>query len=96
MAMIVVVMFVGDHPRLFRRYRHEIIVLDRAFPRETASVAHWSSCSGRGCTRCRAAAGPGQRPHHVEARYQALTAPGPPSGTPADEENLLSPQLVSR
>src|ERR1700712_3201957 len=32
MTMIVAVMFVADHPRLFRRYRHEIIVLDRAFP----------------------------------------------------------------
>lgn len=40
MAMIVTVMFLGDHPKLFRRYRHQQIVLDRAWPDETALIAH--------------------------------------------------------
>ena len=40
MAMILLVMYVGDNLRLFRRYRHQIVVLDRAFPDETALVAH--------------------------------------------------------
>ena len=40
MAMIVGVVFVGDHPALFRRYRHQTVVLDRAFPDETDLIAH--------------------------------------------------------
>lgn len=40
MAMIVTVMFLGDHPKLFRRYRHQQIVLDQAWPDETALIAH--------------------------------------------------------
>lgn len=34
MAAIVLVMYLGDHPRLLRSYRHQTIVLDRAYPRE--------------------------------------------------------------
>lgn len=30
MAMILLVMFVGDHPRVLRAYRHQTVVLDRA------------------------------------------------------------------
>ena len=40
MALILVVIFVGDSPRLLRRYRQQVIVLDRAIPDETALVAH--------------------------------------------------------
>ena len=40
MALILVVIFVGDNPRLFARYRQQVIVLDRAIPDETALVAH--------------------------------------------------------
>ncbi|NUT48204.1 MAG: DUF4956 domain-containing protein [Saccharothrix sp.] len=40
MALIVVVMFLGDHRRLFRRYRHQILVLDSAFTDQVALVAH--------------------------------------------------------
>lgn len=33
-ALIVGTMLVADHPRLFGRYRHEVVVLDRAFTSE--------------------------------------------------------------
>lgn len=46
MTMIVVVMFVGDHPALLRRYRHQVVVLDRAFPDETALVSHLEQLLG--------------------------------------------------
>jgi hypothetical protein len=34
-AAILVAVFVGDHPRLFRGYRHQTLVIDRAVPDET-------------------------------------------------------------
>ncbi|MFI9010900.1 DUF4956 domain-containing protein [Actinosynnema sp. NPDC053489] len=40
MALIVVVMFLGDNRRLFRRYRHQILVLDTAMTDHVALVAH--------------------------------------------------------
>jgi hypothetical protein len=46
MALIVVVMFVGDHSRLFRRYRHQIIVLDSAITDHVALVAHLEQILG--------------------------------------------------
>lgn len=40
MALIVAVMFLGDHRRLFRNYRHQILVLESAFTDHVALVAH--------------------------------------------------------
>ncbi|MBB5800392.1 hypothetical protein F4560_000160 [Saccharothrix ecbatanensis] len=40
MALIVLVMFLGDHRRLFRHYRHQILVLDTAMTDHVALVAH--------------------------------------------------------
>lgn len=40
MALILLVMFVGDHRRLFRHYRHQILVLDSAITDHVALVAH--------------------------------------------------------
>jgi Domain of unknown function (DUF4956) len=40
MALILVVMFVGDHPRAFRSYRRQVVVLDSAFTDDVALVAH--------------------------------------------------------
>lgn len=40
MALIVVVMFLGDHRRLFRHYRHQILVLDSAITDHGMLVAH--------------------------------------------------------
>lgn len=36
MVLIVATMFVGDHPALFRRYRQQIMMLDRAYSDEVA------------------------------------------------------------
>lgn len=96
MTMIVAVMFVGDHPRLFRRYRHEIIVLDSAFPQETALVAHLEQLLGA-------------RVHKVvvqrldlvndttvvEARYQLNQHVAAPASA-AYDMNHVAPQLISR
>jgi hypothetical protein len=38
MALVIGVMFVGDHPRLFRSYRRQIVVLDSAVTDETALI----------------------------------------------------------
>ncbi|GAA1994915.1 DUF4956 domain-containing protein [Nakamurella flavida] len=46
MAMILVVMFVGDHPRMLPRYRHQVVVLDRAIPDEAQLVAHLEQMLG--------------------------------------------------
>lgn len=37
---IVVAILVGDHPRLFRGYRHQIITIDRAIADETELLRH--------------------------------------------------------
>jgi hypothetical protein len=46
MAMILLVIFIGDHPRMFRRYRHQVVVLDQAFPDEYALIAHLEQMLG--------------------------------------------------
>ena len=46
MALILVVMFVGDSRNLLKRYRHQVIVLDRAIPDETALIAHLEGLLG--------------------------------------------------
>lgn len=38
MALILAVMFVGDHPRMLRRYRSQVMVLDSAFTDQIALV----------------------------------------------------------
>lgn len=40
MVAIVAAVAVGDHPRLFRRYRHQVITLDRAIPDEHEARNH--------------------------------------------------------
>jgi hypothetical protein len=40
MVLIVLVMFVGDNPRLFRNYRQQTVVLDRAIADERELVTH--------------------------------------------------------
>ena len=46
MALIVLVMFVGDHPGLFRRYRQQTMMVDSAFASEPALIAHLESILG--------------------------------------------------
>src|SRR5689334_17110688 len=40
MAAILLALWVGDHPRMLPRSRRQLMVLDRAFDREDAMVAH--------------------------------------------------------
>lgn len=46
MGLIIVVMFLGDHPRLLRRYRHQIMVLDTAVTDHVALVAQLEQLLG--------------------------------------------------
>lgn len=46
MAAIVLAVFVGDHPRLFGRYRHTTMTLDEAFTDESALVARLEALLG--------------------------------------------------
>ncbi|GIJ80711.1 protein of unknown function [Micromonospora phaseoli] len=46
MALIVVMMFLGDHPRLLRHYRHQIMVLDSAVTDQVALVAQLEQLLG--------------------------------------------------
>ncbi|WP_329016048.1 DUF4956 domain-containing protein [Micromonospora rifamycinica] len=45
-ALILAVMFVGDHPRLLRRYRRHVIVLDSAVTDSVALTAHLEQLLG--------------------------------------------------
>lgn len=46
MALLLVVMFVGDHPRLYRSYRRQSIMLDSVFIDQVALVAHLEQMLG--------------------------------------------------
>ncbi|WP_305787527.1 DUF4956 domain-containing protein [Symbioplanes lichenis] len=46
MALILLVVYAGDHPRLFRDYRHQVVVLDRAFTDQVALVAYLEGVLG--------------------------------------------------
>ncbi|MEE6261014.1 DUF4956 domain-containing protein [Plantactinospora sonchi] len=46
MALILLVMFVGDHPRLFRSYRRQSMLLDSAITDQVALVAHLEQLLG--------------------------------------------------
>lgn len=46
MTLIVVVMFVGDHPRVFRSYRRQIMILDSAVTDQVALVAYLEQMLG--------------------------------------------------
>lgn len=40
MALVVASLWIGDHPRLLGRNRHQVVMLDRAFADEAALTAH--------------------------------------------------------
>ncbi len=40
MVLVVAVMYLGDHPRLLGTHRSQLVALDRAYPDESALVAH--------------------------------------------------------
>lgn len=46
MGLILLVMFVGDHPRLFRSYRRQVMVLDTVVTDQVALVAHLEQLLG--------------------------------------------------
>lgn len=46
MALILVVIYAGDHPRLFRGYRNQVVVLDSAITDQVALVAHLEQLLG--------------------------------------------------
>jgi hypothetical protein len=45
-ALVLVVMYLGDHPRLFRRYRRQVVVLDSAVVDNVALVAQLEQLLG--------------------------------------------------
>lgn len=45
-VVVLAALFVGDHPRLFRSYRQQTIVLDRAIPNETDLLQHLEELLG--------------------------------------------------
>lgn len=51
MSIIVLAMYIGDHPRLFATSRHQVITLDQAIMDETALVARLESVLGGTVTR---------------------------------------------
>ncbi|WP_422770822.1 DUF4956 domain-containing protein [Plantactinospora sp. WMMC1484] len=46
MALILLVMFVGDHPRMFRNYRRQSMFLDSAFTDQVALIAYLEQMLG--------------------------------------------------
>lgn len=46
MGLILVVMYFGDHPRLFRSYRRQVVVLDSAVTDPTSLVVHLEQLLG--------------------------------------------------
>ncbi|HEU5107931.1 MAG TPA: DUF4956 domain-containing protein [Micromonosporaceae bacterium] len=46
MALIIVVMYIGDHRRLFRSYRHQVLVLDSAVTDQVALIAQLEQMLG--------------------------------------------------
>ncbi len=46
MGLILLVIFVGDHPKLFRGYRHQVMVLDSAITDHLALVVHLEQLLG--------------------------------------------------
>ncbi|GIG26119.1 DUF4956 domain-containing protein [Cellulomonas denverensis] len=46
MALVLAALWVGDHPRLLRRYRQQLVVLDHAYPDRDALVARLEDLLG--------------------------------------------------
>jgi hypothetical protein len=46
MVLILVVIFVGDHPRLLRGYRHQVMILDSAISDDVALIARLEQILG--------------------------------------------------
>jgi hypothetical protein len=46
MGLVLAAIAIGDHPRVFRRYRQQVVLVDRAFPSEAALTAHLEGLLG--------------------------------------------------
>lgn len=46
MALLLVALYIGDHPRLLRSYRQQVVVLDRAYPDHDELVARLEELLG--------------------------------------------------
>lgn len=46
MVLVLVVIYAGDHPRLFRGYRNQMVILDSAITDQTRLVAHLEQLLG--------------------------------------------------
>lgn len=46
MGLLLVALWIGDHPRILRRNRHQVIMLDRAIADEAALTAHLETLLG--------------------------------------------------
>ena len=80
MALIVAVMFLGDHRRLFRHYRHQIMVLDSAVTEHAALVAQLEQLLNARVHNATSSGRHGQRDH--SGRRPLLGGPPQPGGRP--------------
>jgi hypothetical protein len=78
MALVLLAMFVGDHPRLLQRYQHQVVILDGAFGDHAALVERLEEVLG-----ARVHSATVQRldlvddTTVVDVRYQVLDEPRP-------------------
>lgn len=90
MAALLVAVFVGDHPRLFARYRVETITLDAAYTDETALVRRLEDMLGARVHRVAI-----RRVDlvndttNVEVRFELLNPDTAPPGNPSRDHELL-------
>jgi hypothetical protein len=90
MAALLVAVFVGDHPRLFARYRVETITLDAAYTDESALVRRLEDMLGARVHRVAI-----RRVDlvndttNVEVRFELLNPDTAPPGSPARDHELL-------
>jgi hypothetical protein len=90
MAALLAAVFVGDHPRLFARYRVETITLDAAYTDEAALVRRLGDMLGARVHRIAI-----RRVDlvndttNVEVRFELLNPDTAPPGDPAREHELL-------
>ncbi|WP_440710771.1 DUF4956 domain-containing protein [Herbiconiux sp. YIM B11900] len=95
MALILLVMFVGDNPALFRRYRQQSIQLDRAFTDERMLTAHLERMLGAEVKQV-------QIKHLdlvndttlVDVRYRVQPDGGAPDAAPAGSQTAREAELV--
>jgi uncharacterized membrane protein YhiD involved in acid resistance len=97
MALIVLVIFVGDHPALLRNYRQQDILLDRAIAEEGELVDHLERMLGARVHRVTVQElDTVNDTTAVNVRYELATSPsrGASASTPAREPVGASPEAA--